>query len=374
VRRSFIKLIAGPVEIFNVAGNQFVASERVILKVKGVDTSFSELMGMPARYVDKVYWMPWYNSQTLNSQLQIANISKTTATVRVRIGGKDMAGSPYTLAAGASIRRTYPNLNTGPVKIISNVPIVASQRVFYRVNGVYTSASEMMGMPNKRLDRIYWLPWYNSRTQDTQLQFANASTTAATIRVFIAGKRVPGSPFTLAPGKSVRKNFPNINNGPVKIMSNVKIAVSERVIYKVNRVPVSYSEMMGLPNTQVDKIHWIPVYNNKGLDTQLRFANAGSSAATVRVTIAGKAIPGTPFKVPPGASIAKSFPGIDNGPVKITSNVNIAVSQRVIYMVKGKPTSFSEMMALPNKALDVRYWMPWYDNRNLNTQLRFALP
>jgi hypothetical protein len=43
-------------------------------------------------------------------------------------------------------------------------------------------------------------------------------------------------------------------------------------------------------------------------------------------------------------------------------------------MVKGKPTSFSEMMALPNKALDVRYWMPWYDNRNLNTQLRFALP
>jgi hypothetical protein len=132
--------------------------------------------------------------------------------------------------------------------------------------------------------------------------------------------------------------------------------------------------MMGLPNTQVDKIHWIPVYNNKGLDTQMRFANAGSAAATVRVTIAGQAIPGTPFKVPPGASIAKSFPGIDNGPVKITSNVNIAVSQRVIYMVKGKPTSFSEMMALPNKALDVRYWMPWYDNRNLNTQLRFALP
>jgi hypothetical protein len=231
-----------------------------------------------------------------------------------------------------------------------------------------------MGMPNKLLDRIYWLPWYNSKTLDTHLRFANASTSMATIRVYIGKNQVPGSPFALAPGKSIRKSYPNLDRGPVKIVSSVKIAVSERVIYKVNGVPVSYSEMMGLPNTQVDKIHWLPVYNSKGLDTQLRFANAGTSTATIQVTIGGQAMPGTPFTLPKGTSIRKSFPGIDKGPVKITSNVNIVVSERVIYTVKNKPTSFSEMMALPNKTLDSRYRMPWYNNRSLNTQLRFALP
>ena len=30
------------------------------------------------------------------------------------------------------------------------------------------------------------------------------------------------------------------------------------------------------------------------------------------------------------------------------------------------------MMALPNSALDTTYWLPWYNNADLDTQLRFA--
>jgi hypothetical protein len=30
--------------------------------------------------------------------------------------------------------------------------------------------------------------------------------------------------------------------------------------------------MMGLPNSQLDTIYWLPWYNNFGMDTQLRFA------------------------------------------------------------------------------------------------------
>ena len=30
------------------------------------------------------------------------------------------------------------------------------------------------------------------------------------------------------------------------------------------------------------------------------------------------------------------------------------------------------MMALPNSQLDTTYWLPWYNNVDLDTQLRFA--
>jgi hypothetical protein len=46
----------------------------------------------------------------------------------------------------------------------------------------------------------------------------------------------------------------------------------------------------------------------------------------------------------------------------------------VIYKVKGIETSFSEMMALPNALLDATFWFPWYNNVDLDTQLRFGVP
>jgi hypothetical protein len=80
-----------------------------------------------------------------------------------------------------------------------------------------------------------------------------------------------GSPFTLLPGESTRKSFPNVNDGPVQIVSNVPIVAAERLIYKVNNIATSFSEMMALPDTQLDTIYWLPWYNNADLDTQLRF-------------------------------------------------------------------------------------------------------
>jgi hypothetical protein len=37
-------------------------------------------------------------------------------------------------------------------------------------------------------------------------------------------------------------------------------------------------------------------------------------------------------------------------------------------------TSFSEMMGLPGHLLDTTYWFPWYNNSDLDTQLRFGVP
>ena len=57
------------------------------------------------------------------------------------------------------------------MKIVSDVPIVAAERLIYRVNNVPASFSEMMAVPNSQLDNTYWLPWYNNVDLDTQLRF-----------------------------------------------------------------------------------------------------------------------------------------------------------------------------------------------------------
>ena len=71
--------------------------------------------------------------------------------------------------------------NACPVKIINtdSVSIMAAERVIYKVNGVNTSFSEMMGLPDSQLDTTYWLPWYNNVDLDTQLRFANVSDSAS---------------------------------------------------------------------------------------------------------------------------------------------------------------------------------------------------
>jgi uncharacterized protein YcfL len=246
--------------------------------------------------------------------------------------------------------------------------------IYKAAGGTPVSFSEMMALPNSQLDMIYWLPWYNNLGLDTQLRFANVSGSTATVSVTIGGQPMQGSPFVLEPGESARPSFAGINDGPVKIESDVDIVASERVIYKINNIPTSFSEMMAMPNSQLESTYWLPWYNNLGLDTQLRFGNVNDSPATVRVYIGGVEMTGGPFTVPAGGSSRESFANINDGPVKVVSDIPIVVAERLIYKVNNLNTSFSEMMGLPNNQLDTTYWLPWYNNLGLDTQLRFGVP
>ena len=94
----------------------------------------------------------------------------------------------------------------------------------------------------------------------------------------------------------------------------------------------------------------------------------------MHVYIGGTEVPNSPFTLLPGESTRQSFTGVNNGPVQVVSNVNIVAAERLIYKVAGVNTSFSEMMALPDSLLDSIYWLPWYNNVDLDTQLRFGVP
>ncbi len=371
-RTSFLTLNNGPVEIVSNNGIPLIGAERVIYKVNGVQTSFSEMMGLPHELLDTTYWLPWYNNLHLDTQLRIANATNNPATVTVTIGSVEMP--TLNLAAGESARVSYTGVNGGPVKIESDQDIVAAERVIYKVNGVQTSFSEMMALPNSQLDTTYWLPWYNNVDLDTQLRFANVTDQPASVHVYIGGVEMADSPFTLETGESTRVSFPGINDGPVQIVSNRNIVAAERVIYKVKGVHTSFTEMMALPNSQLDTMYYLPWYNNVDLDTQLRFANTTDQTTTVHIYVGDQEMPDSPFTLGAGESTRQSFTTINDGPVQIVSDVPIVVAERVIYKVNGIQTSFSEMMALPADWLSTRYWLPWYNNVDLDTQLRFGVP
>ena len=379
--RASFRLNDGPVKIASSNGIALIAAERVIYQSNNIKTSFSEMMGLPSSQLDRIYWLPWYNNVDLDTQLRIANVSGSSATVHLLIHGVEMttgctSNSPFNLAAGESVRVSCSGVNNGPVKIESNQNIVASERLIYRANGVNTSFSELLALPNSQVSNTYWLPWYNNVDLDTQIRFANLSTTQqATVHVTIAGQEVNGSPFLLPAGESTRVSLAGVNNGPVKIESNQNLVATERVIYNVNGVNTSFSEMMALPSSQVNNTYWLPWYNNADLDTQIRFANLSTTQqATVHITVAGQEVNGSPFVLQAGASTRVSLPGVNDGPVKIQSSQNLVVTERVIYRVSGVNTSFSEMMALPNSQLDTTFWLPWYNNIDIDTQLRFGRP
>jgi hypothetical protein len=269
----------GPVRI--ESDQNIVAAERVILKVNNIPTSFTETMALSNSQVDKTYWLPWYNNVDLDTQLRIANVSGSPATIHVHVGGQEVTSgctprsSPYTLPAGGSLRISCSGVSNGPVKITSDQNIVVAERAIFTVNNIATSFSEMMALPNKQVDNVYWLPWYNNVDLDTQLRIANVSNAPARVRIYVAGTEcAPQSiayPSTIPPGGSVRVSCPGVNNGLVKIVGSQNIVAAERVIFTVNNIATSFSEMMALPEGQLGTTYWLPWYNNVDLDTQLRF-------------------------------------------------------------------------------------------------------
>jgi hypothetical protein len=376
MRSSYANLDDGPVKVSSMNGLPIVVSERVGYSPNGGTTwtSYSELMGLPANQLTNSYTFPWYNNVDINSQLRFGNVGSANTTVTVTIGG--IVQGTYNLAPNASQRVSYVGLDDGPVKITSsgNVPIIASLRVAYNDGSAWTSFSEMMGLPSNRLTNSYVFPWYNNATLNSQLRFGNVGTSPANVTVTING--VVKGTYPLGPNQSQRVSYAGLDEGPVKITSsgNVPIIASMRVAYNNGSAWTDYSEMMGLPIGSLSTRYSFPIYNNVNLNTQLRFANVGNATTTVSVTIGG--VRKGSYILPAGESKRINYDGVDSGPVVIQSsgNVPIIASERVAYFDGSSWTSFSEMMGLPSNQLTNSYVFPWYNNIDLNTQLRFGVP
>ena len=266
---SYPGLDNGPVKLQSSGGVPIVASLRIGHFNGSAWTSHSEIMGLPQGQLSTSYVFPWYNNVDLNSQLRFGNVGNTSATVTVTVGG--VVRGSYILAPNQSQQVSYAGVDSGPVKVESSdgVPIIASERVAYFNGSAWTSHSELMGLPAALLSTNYSFPVYDNVNHNSQLRFGNVGNTTATLTVTINGI-VLGN-YLLAPNQSQRVSYAGVNSGPVVIQSSggVPIIASNRVAYFNGSAWTSFSELIGLPYSQLSTSYFFPWYDNVNIDTQL---------------------------------------------------------------------------------------------------------
>ena len=318
---------------------------------------------------------PSLSFTNLNANATAQNFTSTfntlsgCANVDIYIGGANRGNMGIPPQSG---QRVAYNLDSGPVKVVSNngVSIVAGLRDALSVNGQTVSFAQLMGLPQEQLSDTYWFPAYNNMTLSGQLRIANVDSVSTTVKVKIGG--VERGSYTLAPNASIRPTF-NLDSGPVQVYSTngAKIIVALRDAWLNNGQATSFVQMMGLPKEALSDTYWFPAYNNVTLSGQLRISNVDTVSTTVTVKIGG-VVRGT-YNLAPNSSVRPTY-NLDNGPVQVYSSngAKIIAALRDAWQVNGTVTSFSQMMGLPKEKLSTTYYLPAYNNVNLDGQLRIG--
>ena len=290
---SCANLTQGPLVVESSAGN-ILASLRVL--PKSGEASVSEVIGIPESQWASRYAFPWYDNQTVDGQLRVANMSTTQATrVRLFIAGVEMnsctstpAGVPYPyiLQPGTRVRVNCAGVNSGPLQVIGSpgVPIVAALRMILKASPPnYESFAEVMGLPASQWSTRHAFPWYDSKTLNSQLRIANLGAAPTQIRLFIGGVEMTNCtsvplkpyPFDLPANRSLAVNCPNVNKGPLKVIGTVvgvPLVTSLRLLPRNAPRGTVFSEFMGLPFNKLATAYVLPWYDNLNFSSQLRIA------------------------------------------------------------------------------------------------------
>ena len=206
MQQSYAGINNGPVQVAATTSTPIIASERLAWAVNGATSSIAEMLGLPSTELTNSYTFAWYNDATMDTQLRIGNVGASSTNVTVTIAGTSYG--PYTITPNQSIRESYAGVNNGPVTITGSdpsVPIIATERLGWEVNGVYTSIAEMLGLPSNQLTNSYTFAWYNDATMDTQFRIGNVGASSTNVTVTIAGTSY--GPYTIAPNQSIRESY-----------------------------------------------------------------------------------------------------------------------------------------------------------------------
>ena len=370
VRPRYTGVDAGPVIVDSV-NIDVIAAIRDAWSQNGVVESWAQLMGLPSSQLSTSYYFPAYNNVNLNDQLRFANLGASATTVTVKIGNS--VNETYVLQAGEAKRVRYTGIDDGPVIVSSSGEnIIAAIRDAWSQNGVVESWVQLMGLPLSQLSTSYYFPAYNNVNLNDQLRFANLGASATTVTVKI-GNSV-NETYVLQAGEAKRVRYTGIDDGPVIVSSSGEnIIAAIRDAWSQNGVVQSWSQLMGIPSSQLSTSYYFPAYNNVNLNDQLRFANLGASATTVTVKI-GNSVNET-YVLQAGEAKRVRYTGVDDGPVIVSnSGENIIAAIRDAWSQNGVVESWVQLMGLPSSQLSTSYYFPAYNNVNLNDQIRIGTP
>jgi hypothetical protein len=206
----------------------------------------------------------------MNSSLMIGNTSSSqTATVDVYIGTTKYG--TYNIAPNDTLIKSYSNVVNGPVRVVSvnGINIVTSQRV---LSGPKNSYNEVSGYPYNQFTNEYWFPYYDhgypvvsGSNMRTWLAIGNPSNTlSANVQVYIGG--ILKDSQTITPGSQWTPRWIGLQDGPVQVISNNPVFVSERVFTVPSNV---FNEMLAYAANQVAVEYWFPWYDSIYMNTSI---------------------------------------------------------------------------------------------------------
>jgi len=295
-------------------------------------------------HTNNEFWFTWYDLQGAQiDNIHFTNPQSVTVTVTVSIS--DVQVDSFELGPEQSTYRNYPGVIGGPVHIVSSQAIWVTQRIVG-----WNSFKEISALASDMASKEIYYTWYDMKYASWDaIHFLNPSTIEiATIQIYMAGQYM--QTFTLGPRQATYVTFPGVIGGPVKIVSDVPIFSTQRIVGWRD-----FDEVVGTPSWFAFKEHWFTWYDsvNAQID-HIHFINLGSSTATVTVYIAGVRV--DEFQLDPGASTYKGYSGICNGPVHVSSDQPIRVTQRIVGW-----NGFKELFSVPYELMSSRWYFNWYD-------------
>ncbi len=292
------------------------------------------------------FWFSRYDMVNAGwDAIHFVNVGSGTATIQITIGS--VLSDSLTLAAGGATYKTYPGIQGGPVHVTSNQPIWVTQRILG-----WTAMQEIYGMPGNVPSGDIVGTWYDLvNTQSDDVYLINPSTQTATVNVCVAGY-LRGT-YNVPPKQEVATSFPGIIGGPLRILSNVPVFASQRVIGFSD-----FAEIVGLPTWYTFTETWFNWYDMQGADWDaIHVLNPGTNVATVSIYVGGTLKDS--FTLAAGAADYRTFPGLIGGPVRVVSTQPIWVTQRIIGW-----GGWKEVFGVPTTLAKTQWYMTWYDMQN----------
>ena len=328
----------GPV---SVTGAGLLASRRTQYY-----NSFNETNGVGGASTDQ--FLPWFDKLSTGfcaDNIHVTNPSNVAANVTVSGTGLPSLPSVQIPAGQGAYFSWAPGWQGGPIEIISDQPVIASERIIYM-----HSLSENNAIPRSSLSQHVWFSWYDNATKDVfgdDIHIVNPNT-SNDCYVSVSAPNLQTQLVTVRSSLETYARFPaSSTGGPVKVDAISPdggitppcpgILAFERTIWNGSFKQVDGMRVEGAA-TQL-YFNWYDKASSGMVADNIHLSNPSVGTASIIISVPGAS--SLPVSLAPGAGTYVNFPGVLGGPVTISSSQPILASERIQFY-----NSFHEMSAL----------------------------
>lgn len=267
------------------------------------------------------YWT-WYDMQSpgFKDWIVVNNPDPLRPVLyEIKIGGATVQTG--TIAAGSMIAPTFPGRMGGPVEVITDKSVMATQRVLSNND---TAFNEVPGIPVEELSASYYWTWYDMRSEGFRnwLLIANPDPARAVAYEIRIGGELKES-GVIAAGDRVFPTFPGTMDGPVEVRASANVIASQRVVSGS-----SFEEVPGYPHVSLsDRYYWTWYDMTGGFTNWVLIANPYPFTVSYEIKLGGATIGAG--SIAAGGRVTPTFGGRMGGPLEVSASRPVIVSQRV---------------------------------------------